>query len=150
MQPPRCYLLIRKSPTCWWLEAGRVYQRRHHFIHGTAALSEVGCWVRLTGTGVHTVQVCTREVIWATLHNATRQWTLFIRAKFSGEPAGLNIALSWPEVSVTIKLNSEAQVMFFQVSRNNSNLIQSTEEWFIGYLFSLPGSFFPLGVQNKY
>lgn len=101
-------------------------------------------------TGAHTVQVCSRDVIWATLHNAARQWTLFIRAKFSGEPAGLNIALSWPEVSVTIKLNSEAQVMFFQVSRNNSNLIQSTEEWFIGYLFSLPGSFFPLGVQNEY
>lgn len=49
-----------------------------------------------------------------------------------------------------MELNTEAQVMFFKAFTNNSNLIQSTEEWFIGYLFSLPGSFFPSGLQNKY
>lgn len=45
---------------------------------------------------------------------------LFIRTKFS---KALNIALSLLEVSGIIKLNIEAQVMFFKVFRNYNNLI---------------------------
>lgn len=54
------------------------------------------------------------RLFWATGHSAIRKWALCIRAEFSKETAALNRALSWTEVSVIIKLNTEVKSCFFK------------------------------------
>lgn len=132
--------------------AGQVHQRKNHLVHDAFALSllicygpqsEIGCWVRRTGTDDHIAQACTCCVIWVTGHNAIRKWALCIRAEFSKETTAINGALSWPEVSVIIKLNTEVKSCFYKsleiiVTSFNQQKIDSLDTCFPCHvLFSL-------------